>query len=612
MTKTRDLADLGGGFIQAGSGAVQRTVESKLQDVVSVKDFGAVGNGVTDDTAAIQAAATAASGGALSFEPGADYLITGQITFAADSVVYGNNARLISDQNTPSNTSHFIFSNGCKVYNLEFHLPTGAYAQRFVSLQGSIVLDGCQISSVDQIDDGDDNLDGALQIYNSNDTVVRNFKASKFDKPIFVENSSRVTLDGLYITDYTRGINLRSGSHISVSNSFFNTPSSNAGPNPGNNAIGGSATYVTVENVRITNTGEHGIYFANENYATAYNVGLSISNVLVEGPGQCGIKVRGYEYVQLDNITVVGCAYNNALGTNEDSFRIEACSEVTITGCSGWKGPKVNCGYYGLIINGCQNVNVADCFFEEPHQEGVRIEDTNSELVSGIYLRNIYQKGGTSAVGLAVANGTTSNVLVDNYTVKNPTTGVFNWNAAGGESGDLNLNFKVQGTMPATLETITSGSPKWTVLDLANDIYYSSAKRHFVGTTFTSGNSNDGDLHISGKNATAGIGNYTGGLTFGRAASGRRGSAIAGWQPTADSDQQGLVFLTKSSTTTASDALAERVYLDHLGNVILNMNSSVTPANNGQLMVEATSNTSLTFKYKGSDGVVRSGSITLT
>ena len=39
MTKTRDLADLGGGFIQAGSGAEQRTVESKLQDVVSVLDF---------------------------------------------------------------------------------------------------------------------------------------------------------------------------------------------------------------------------------------------------------------------------------------------------------------------------------------------------------------------------------------------------------------------------------------------------------------------------------------------------------------------------------------------------------------------------------------------
>ena len=77
MTKPRDLATLGGGFTQSGTGAVQRTVENKLKDTVSVKDFGAVGNGVTDDTAAINAALAASSN--LLFPPGT-YAVT-TITF---------------------------------------------------------------------------------------------------------------------------------------------------------------------------------------------------------------------------------------------------------------------------------------------------------------------------------------------------------------------------------------------------------------------------------------------------------------------------------------------------------------------------------------------------
>jgi hypothetical protein len=44
------------GFIQAGTGAVTRTAQAKMRDIIDARDFGAVANGVTNNTAAVQSA----------------------------------------------------------------------------------------------------------------------------------------------------------------------------------------------------------------------------------------------------------------------------------------------------------------------------------------------------------------------------------------------------------------------------------------------------------------------------------------------------------------------------------------------------------------------------
>jgi hypothetical protein len=84
-------------FIAAGAGATTRTLQNKLRDTVSVKDFGAVGDGVADDTAAIQAAITT---GLNVFIPAGDYKITSTI-----------NAIPASSTNAPKRTIYGVGEN---------------------------------------------------------------------------------------------------------------------------------------------------------------------------------------------------------------------------------------------------------------------------------------------------------------------------------------------------------------------------------------------------------------------------------------------------------------------------------------------------------------------
>jgi hypothetical protein len=104
-------------FLQAGSGAVQRTVQSKLRDVVSVKDFGAVGDGVADDTAAIQAAMAAANGKALYFLTGTYKTTSATFSSLSNMLIFGDGFSSVIQVSTAIDA--WLFDNTCSNINIE-------------------------------------------------------------------------------------------------------------------------------------------------------------------------------------------------------------------------------------------------------------------------------------------------------------------------------------------------------------------------------------------------------------------------------------------------------------------------------------------------------------
>jgi hypothetical protein len=117
-------------FTQAGTSATVQTVQDKSRQIVNVKDFGVVGDGVTDDTTALTAALNSLSsgGGRLFVGNGMNILISSNVTVPTNVTLYGQgevphgggyapNTRF-QGCISPSNDASLIMQKGSALYGL--------------------------------------------------------------------------------------------------------------------------------------------------------------------------------------------------------------------------------------------------------------------------------------------------------------------------------------------------------------------------------------------------------------------------------------------------------------------------------------------------------------
>jgi len=102
-------------YLPTGTGAVTRSASSKFGDTVSVKDFGAVGNGVADDTTAINAALAAS---AAVYLPSGTYRTTAPITLNSQNILTGAGVTSVIKNTTGSSVIRSITPTGARIYHV--------------------------------------------------------------------------------------------------------------------------------------------------------------------------------------------------------------------------------------------------------------------------------------------------------------------------------------------------------------------------------------------------------------------------------------------------------------------------------------------------------------
>lgn len=299
------------GFIQSGAGAVATTVQTKLRETLSVKDFGAVGNGSTDDTSAVQAALTAATGKSLYF-PAGTYLCNGLIIYSG-TTIYGDgpsssiikaksslstSAPLLRNQNI-TGTAYVYVDTGIEIRDLGFNgnnlTPRTVGLIEFAKVYDALISN-CKIYDIQYIGLA---LGGCLSVNVTNCLFSNcgNTAVSAEGGPALWTGSS---------ADATISFDISVTENSFISNNW-------------------SAMYITGNRMSIT-----GNYMSSNKESAVFMTGSN--NVLadnwVSGQTRKNISASGFE-IGGDNITISG----NYIGdVQSDCISLTDTQFVTVTG----------------------------------------------------------------------------------------------------------------------------------------------------------------------------------------------------------------------------------------------------------------------------------------
>jgi hypothetical protein len=399
-------------------GGYGRSVRDKLTDVVTSRDFGALGNNTQDDTPFLQAAVNylqSNGGGTLRILPGI-YKLTNEIVCSSMNVTIsgaGRGATIMNQTNLAANTFRFTGGAGVQEYgtihSIGFSkpsLPTGGAAIFLdnapfsnvynVSIRtqwiGVRVLSG-YLSKIQDFDIRDCVANGVL-CSQTNDMFIRNFG-------IITTVPSWFTGGGIRLEDFCEAIVVESGDIVGGVYSLTTDASNySAGARPGYN--------------RFTN-----VYFDSASQGVFVNntVLTNFDSCWFSGgrtAGQWGLILNNTQQVNLNNCSIFNCGGNGGVNVTAGSVRTK------FLGCNFESNNGLNLGGAVAlhVMGGTGNLTVNNCTFSGglyTYQQayGMLIDagTTNNLTVLG----NDFVGGGTSA-GYLDNSGGAQKIVLNNRT----------------------------------------------------------------------------------------------------------------------------------------------------------------------------------------------------
>jgi hypothetical protein len=379
-------------YDQGSTGAVNRPFNLKLAETISVKDFGAKGDGTTNDTTAIKAAITAAqsySSGSNIYFPAGNYLISSTLSISSSSVQLVGEGRGISRITSNFATGNIIEFNGVAYSGVKQLSITSSIAR---TANAAIYIANCHNVIVQNIGI-ESNMFNGIQIEGGANqflTTVNDFEIDTGNVGILI-GSSAIAADtwiqnGLINACSNSGINVQNASGlymygidiINCQSGFITYPSSGQSVSAvfadtvlcdtcwtngwGFITNGGTVHEVTLVNCWGSTCGsvDHtsvGMYFGQ---GSGKIEAIAITNPVCINNQGAGIFVQGASKISIVNPIVSFNSMNNSNAASGINFYQNSTDFSVIGGMCGYNGiSSLNYQRYGIYVDySCSNYSI--------------------------------------------------------------------------------------------------------------------------------------------------------------------------------------------------------------------------------------------------------------
>lgn len=338
-----------------------------LSAFVSVKDFGATGDGSTDDTSSIQTAInTVGPNGALYFPPGT-YKVTSVITISENRVnLLGAGPWSTQILFAPTaDGSCFKFSAGaailyqCSLKNMSFYSTDSTYKKRaieFIDTSGCVLEDiviGGAVEALPGTSFWADTSDESVGLWVKGRDLGRVSRFTSFaNRPIQISGNPNDTID--------------------IDHFHFEDTYLGAADNPCVLIDDGvNLTNVTFDGANAWVHGTHGLYW-NDTTTVGVSSGLVINNVRTEQ----GQNTANYGIYVAHNASLQGVAVRGFTGggnADRNSFYFRKCDNVTLDNCNHQGSARTALNVDSTV----KRISIINCFW----QAGASATITGQKLV---------------------------------------------------------------------------------------------------------------------------------------------------------------------------------------------------------------------------------------